>query len=80
MDRGTIKRINQNGFGFISIEGASQDVFFHAKELIDVVFEDLREGDMLEFETVETDKGPQARNVRKADDAGTSSEEAAPTE
>lgn len=65
MDKGVIKRINERGFGFVSVEGASQDVFFHAKELQGAVFEDLKEGDWLEFETVQTDKGPQARNVRK---------------
>jgi CspA family cold shock protein len=70
MDKGIIKRINERGFGFVAVEGASQDVFFHAKELQGSVFEDLREGDWLEFETVNTDKGPQARNVRKIEAQG----------
>jgi CspA family cold shock protein len=70
MQTGTIKRLNDRGFGFIAVEGSSQDVFFHAKELQGFVFEDLREGDTLEFEAVDTDKGPQARNVRKVESQG----------
>jgi CspA family cold shock protein len=76
MVKGVIKRVNPRGFGFVAVEGESKDIFFHVKELQGVVFEDLHEGDWLEFEVMDTDKGPQARNVRKAE-AGAS---AAPAE
>ena len=66
MQQGTIKRLTDRGFGFIAIEGQEKDIFFHAKELVEVEFNDLREGDALLFDIVETDKGSNAVNVRRA--------------
>ena len=54
------------GYGFIKAEGQEKDLFFHAKELQDLVFDDLREGDAVEFEITESDKGPNATNVKRA--------------
>lgn len=65
MQKGTIVRLN-NGFGFITQEGAEKDLFFHANELKNVEFNDLREGDELTFEVTEGPKGPNAVNVNKA--------------
>ncbi|MEX0931323.1 MAG: cold shock domain-containing protein [Candidatus Paceibacterota bacterium] len=65
MKTGKIVRLN-NGFGFITIEGESKDLFFHANELKNVEFNDLREGDTLTFEVGEGQKGPNAINVSKA--------------
>lgn len=56
-----------NGFGFIKIEGRAKDLFFHAKSLLNVNFADLKVGDEVEFDGVEsTDKGDAAYGVRVA--------------
>jgi len=63
---GTIKRIvGDKGFGFISPDDGSEDVFFHRSRLAPrVEFADLREGDEVEFQTRPGEKGPQAFNVK----------------
>ncbi len=64
---GKIKRLmGDKGYGFIEADGMDQDLFFHAKELIDVVFEELKEGDAVTFETAESPKGMNAIQVRRA--------------
>jgi len=65
MEQGTIKRLTDRGFGFISREGNDKDLFFHSKELQGVAFEDLREGDKVQFEVAESPKGLNAVNVSK---------------
>ena len=65
MEQGTIKRLTDRGFGFISREGQDKDLFFHSKELQGVAFEDLREGDKVQFEVTESPKGLNAVNVSK---------------
>ena len=65
MERGTIKKLTDRGFGFISREGNDKDLFFHSKELQGVTFEELREGDKVQFEVSESPKGPCAVNVSK---------------
>lgn len=65
MEQGTIKRLTDRGFGFISREGSDKDLFFHSKELQGVTFEDLKEGDKVQFEVSESPKGPNATNVSK---------------
>ncbi len=65
---GVIKRLTDKGFGFITPEGAEKDVFFHVSALVDVSFDDLREGDKVTFDTEDSDKGPRAVNVKRADD------------
>lgn len=66
MEQGTIARLTDRGFGFISREGEDKDLFFHANELVDVDFNDLREGDAVTFEVAEGPKGPNATQVKKA--------------
>lgn len=63
---GTIKKIvRDKGFGFIVPDDGSDDVFFHRSRLAPkVVFEDLREGDSVEFQVRPGDKGPQANMVK----------------
>jgi CspA family cold shock protein len=63
---GTIKKIvKDKGFGFIVPDDGSDDVFFHRSRLAPkVVFEDLREGDEVEFQVTKGDKGPQALNLK----------------
>jgi len=65
MAQGTIKRLTDRGFGFISPDGGDKDLFFHAKELQGMQFNDLKEGDRVEFEIGESPKGPNATNVSK---------------
>lgn len=64
METGTIARLN-NGYGFITREGNDKDLFFHVNELIDVAFDDLREGDKVQFEVGEGPKGPNAVKVSR---------------
>jgi CspA family cold shock protein len=66
MSQGTIKTLTDRGFGFIAREGEAKDLFFHAKELSGVAFDDLKVGDAVTFEVVEGDKGPSATNVARA--------------
>lgn len=62
---GTIKWFNDaKGFGFIAREGGP-DVFVHFSAIQANGFKSLAEGDRVEFEIVEGQKGPQAANVVK---------------
>ncbi len=63
---GTIKTLTDRGFGFIQAEGQAKDLFFHSKSLIDVMFDELRQGDMVSFDIEDGPKGPAAVNVRRA--------------
>jgi len=65
MKEGTIARITDRGFGFISREGEEKDLFFHSNDLKNVQFNDLRQGDKVTFEIVEGPKGLSAANVNK---------------
>ena len=65
MKTGTIKKVMDQGFGFICIEGESKDLFFHSNELQNVSFDDLKEGDAVEFDTENGPKGLSAVNVSK---------------
>jgi len=65
MQTGTIARLN-HGYGFISQEGQEKDLFFHANELSGLEFDNLKEGDAVQFEVGEGPKGPNAVNVSAA--------------
>jgi len=67
MQKGTIKKVMDKGFGFIGVEGQEKDLFFHMNELQNFDFNDLREGDTVEFETEDGPKGLSAVNVSKVD-------------
>lgn len=64
--QGTIKKLTDKNFGFISQDGEDKDLFFHANELDGVSFDELREGDPVSFELSDTPKGPAAVQVKKA--------------
>ena len=64
--KGTIKTLTDRGFGFIAREGEAKDLFFNSKELKGVTFNELKQGDEVTFEVVETEKGPSAVNVSRA--------------
>lgn len=63
---GTIKKLTDRGFGFITGEGLEKDLFFHSNSLVGATFEDLNEGDAVSFETEESPKGLNATNVQRA--------------
>lgn len=63
--QGTIKKLTEKNFGFISQDGIEKDLFFHANELQGVDFSELKEGDSVSFEISETPKGPAAVKVAK---------------
>ena len=65
MQKGTIARIMDKGYGFIKVDGEEKDLFFHSNELQGVDFDSLKEGDAVEFEVTEGQKGPQAVNVNR---------------
>jgi len=66
---GTIARLTDRGFGFITPESGEKDVFFHAESLSGVEFNDLREGETVTFEVEEGPKGPAAVNVARSEAA-----------
>ena len=65
MKQGTVKWFNAlKGFGFIEVEGEN-DVFVHFSAINQEGYKSLEEGQSVEFEVVEGDRGPQAANVVK---------------
>lgn len=66
MSSGTIARLTDRGYGFIKPDGGEKDLFFHAKDLQEVRYDDLREGDKVSFDIAESQKGPNAVAVRRA--------------
>ncbi len=64
--RGKVKWFNdKKGFGFIAQEGG-RDVFVHFSNIKGDGYKSLAEGQEVEFEIRDTEKGPQAINVMKA--------------
>ena len=64
MQEGTVKWFNsEKGFGFIEVEGG--DVFVHFSAIQGEGFKTLDEGQRVEFEVEEGNRGPQATNVTK---------------
>ena len=61
MSKGTVKFFNESeGFGFITEEGVEKDHFVHISGLVD----EIREGDEVEFDLQEGNKGLNAVNVK----------------
>jgi CspA family cold shock protein len=61
---GTVKFFNESkGFGFITQENGGPDVFVHFSAIKSDGFKTLREGQKVEFEVTQGQKGPQAENV-----------------
>ena len=65
MKKRTVKWFNsEKGFGFIEVEG-EDDVFVHFTAIAGEGFKTLEEGQAVEFNVVEGNRGPQAENVVK---------------
>jgi CspA family cold shock protein len=65
MQQGTVKWFNaKKGYGFIS-DAEGNDVFVHFSALNMDGFKELKDGESVEFEVVQGEKGPQAANVNR---------------
>ncbi|CAM3951351.1 cold shock domain-containing protein [Alicyclobacillus pomorum] len=63
--QGTVKWFNaEKGYGFIQVEGAN-DVFVHYTAILGEGFRTLEEGQRVEFDIVDGQRGPQAANVTR---------------
>jgi CspA family cold shock protein len=62
---GAVKWFDEGkGFGFIAQDGGGKDLFAHFSEIQGAGFKTLAEGQRVEFEVKEGQKGPQAANIR----------------
>jgi CspA family cold shock protein len=65
--QGTVKWFNaEKGYGFIAGEGGGADVFVHYSAIAMTGYRSLEEGQKVEFDVTQGQKGPQAENVRPA--------------
>lgn len=61
---GKIVHLNEKGYGFISVNGIEPSVFFHAKDVRHIRYEQLREGDKVSIGSItKNEKGYTATNV-----------------
>ncbi len=66
MSTGTVKWFSdQRGFGFIALDEGEGEAFVHHTAIQAEGFKTLSEGDRVEFDVMQGEKGPKAENVRK---------------
>jgi CspA family cold shock protein len=66
MSTGTVKWFSdEKGFGFITPDDRSQDVFVHHSAIVGDGYKSLDEGAKVSYEAEPSDKGPRASNVQK---------------
>ncbi len=66
MATGKVKWFNDSkGFGFVEVDDGT-DAFVHHSEIQGEGYKSLAEGDTVEFDVIQGDKGPKATNVRKS--------------
>jgi cold shock protein len=66
MAEGTVKWFNSTkGYGFVTPDDGSPDVFVHFSAIDGTGYRELIEGERVEFEQTQGQKGPQATKVRK---------------
>jgi CspA family cold shock protein len=67
MSTGKVKWFNESkGYGFIEPDGGGRDVFVHYSAIQGEGYKTLSEGQLVEFEITQGEKGPQAANVTKS--------------
>jgi len=69
--KGKVKWFNdQKGFGFLTPEDGSKDVFVHHTSIVADGFRTLTENQEVEYDVEQTEKGPRASNVKALTPAG----------
>ena len=67
MSTGKVKWFNESkGYGFIEPDGGGRDVFVHYSAIQGEGYKTLSEGQQVEFDITQGEKGPQAANVMKS--------------
>ena len=65
MAKGTVKWFSeQKGYGFITPEDGGKDLFVHFSNIVGEGFRNLEDGQPVEYEAAQGQKGPEAKNVR----------------
>lgn len=57
----------KKGFGFIEDPTGGKDIFVHYSSIVGEGFKTLHDGDTVEFEQADSERGPQAQNVRRVE-------------
>ena len=66
MAKGKVKLFNKEKcYGFINMEGEKRDIFFHYSQIQQEGYKTVDEGQEVEFELVESERGLQAHNIVK---------------